>query len=199
MALVNNGELENQKSIILFSIDRLVKLIQASEIKIYNEFGVQHELGIILRSNISGRMKVQFERSVNYFGLKRIEYIKKEIDISIFSMDQSIKYAIEIKSPRNGQYPEQMYSSCKDIVFLEQLVNGGFNACFFLMIVDDPLFYQNGNKTGIYRNFRGSKPINGEFRKPTGEKDELIIISGTYPVIWKTIQGSLKYFSLVIS
>ncbi len=28
---------------------------------------------------------------------------------------------VELKFPRNGQHPEQMYSFCKDIVFAEQL------------------------------------------------------------------------------
>lgn len=30
-------------------------------------------------------------------------------------------YAIELKYPKNGQYPEQMYSFIKDIKFMQQV------------------------------------------------------------------------------
>ena len=54
----------------------------------------------------------------------------------------SEKYAIELKYPRNGQYPEQMYSFVKDIIFMEQLKTEGFDATFSMVLVDDKLFYE---------------------------------------------------------
>lgn len=61
--------------------------------------------------------------------------IIKEIDISIFTEDHTEKYAIELKCPLNGQYPEQMYSFVKDIKFMEQLKDLGFvrTACVALV------------------------------------------------------------------
>lgn len=183
---------------ILGSIIHLVELVQLGEIEVYNEISVQHELGIILRSGLPEGLKIQFERPVDYFGLNRNDFVKREIDITAFSLDKSTKHAVEIKYPRNGQYPEQMFSSCKDILFLEQLLRAGFSTCHFLMLADDPLFYERGSKIGIYENFRGNKPISGTIRKPTHPKDKLITISGTYSVIWKSIRDSLKSFSLKI-
>ena len=63
--------------------------------------------------------KVQFERNVSFFGIIGIT-VKHEIDIVIYSEDMAEKYAIELKFPRNGQVPEQMYSFVKDICFMEQ-------------------------------------------------------------------------------
>lgn len=53
------------------------------EIEVYNEFSLQHELGIFLRESLNG-YKVQFERNVSFFGINSKETVKKEIDISIF-------------------------------------------------------------------------------------------------------------------
>jgi hypothetical protein len=46
-----------------------------------------------------------------------------------------------LKFPRNGQYPEQMLNACKDVAFLEQLVERGFDGGLFVMAADDRLFY----------------------------------------------------------
>ena len=92
------------------------QVIIDEKIEIYNEFSLQHELGIYLRKRIP-EYKVQFERNVSFFSNDN-NTIKKEIDISIFSRDMREKYAIELKCPVNGQYPEQMYSFVKDIKFM---------------------------------------------------------------------------------
>lgn len=90
------------------------------DIDIYNEFSLQHELGIYLRS-VLPQYKIQFEQNVSFF-TNDIKIIKREIDISIFTQDKREKYAIELKCPLNGQYPEQMYSFTKDIKFMEELI-----------------------------------------------------------------------------
>jgi hypothetical protein len=88
---------------------------------VYNEFSLQHELGVFLRGKLEQR-NVQFERNVSFF-FSGSTFVKKEIDIAIFSPDKSIlDCAIELKFPRNGQYPEQMFSFCRDILFAEQLL-----------------------------------------------------------------------------
>ncbi|MCW4046800.1 MAG: hypothetical protein NWE99_04460 [Candidatus Bathyarchaeota archaeon] len=156
------------------------------EIEIYNEFSLQHEFGVYLRSVLDSTFKVQFERPVSFFGLARNDFVKKEVDVVVFALDLSEKYAFEFKYPRSGQYPEQMFKACQDIRFLEQLCRNSFTRCFFVMVADDPLFYEGG-ETGIYGYFRAGVPINGHIQKPTGAKDDAVDISGSYNVIWYAV------------
>ena len=167
-------------------------LVKKGEVEIYNEFSLQHELGVYLRPEIPD-LKVQFERPVSFFGLNKEDLEKKETDISVYSEDHSTKYVIELKYPRNGQHPEQMFSVCKDICFCEQLHQKGFVNCFSIIVVDDPLFYEGEKKTGIYQHFRSDVPVHGEIRKPTGKKDCSFKIKGSYPVIWESLKNNIKY------
>ncbi len=137
--------------------------------------------------------KVQFERNVTFFNLDKSAYEKKEIDIAVFNRDRSIKYAIELKFPRSGQHPEQMFMTCKDIRFIEQLTESGFNRSFVIMVADDPLFYTGGTKTGIYRYFRAQAPLHGIITKPTGRKDQTIHLQGTYQIQWQPVAKGTKY------
>lgn len=133
------------------TIEDFVDTVKTRQVEIYNEFSLQHELGIFLRSRLVDQ-KVQFERNVSFF-FQTGEFIKKEIDISVFVTDKSrLCCAIEMKFPRNGQYPEQMFNFCKDIRFAEQLKRSGFEQTFLVVFADDPLFY-SGNDGGIYGYF----------------------------------------------
>lgn len=167
-------------------------------VEIYNEFSFQHELGIWLRLMLPPAYKVQFERNVRFFGLSGENFIKKEIDIVIYDPQKKEKHAIELKYPRNGQYPEQMYSFCKDIHFLEQLCSAGFATCQFIVVADDPLFYQGDASKPIYQFFRGKRPISVVIEKPTGEHREQIALAGVYKVRWEPINGPIKYALLEI-
>lgn len=164
-----------------------------NDIELYNEFSFQHELGIFLRNNLLG-YKVQFERNVSYFGIYT-GTIKKEIDIVIFSPDKTEKYAIELKYPRNGQYPEQMYAFTKDILFMEQLKSLQFTSTAAVTLVDDRAFYEGESNSGIYQYYRGGKTINGQIFRPTGRtKDtEHIDINGTYCIEWIPVGKSMYY------
>lgn len=177
-------------------------LVAEGKVDIYNEFSVQHELGVHLRRSLSRDLpsiKVQFERPVSFFGLERSDFVKKEIDISVFTSDWSIKHAVELKYPRRGQYPEQMYSACKDIRFLEQLCRNGFGKCFFIVVADDPTFYEERTKTtGIYRyfrgpGFRGHAPLCGVIRKPTGRSDLSVELEGVYYIVWNPVKARMRY------
>ncbi len=79
--------------------------VSAGNVEIYNEFSLRHELGVHFRDSIQGK-KVQFERNLSFFGLKKSEYLKREIDISVFSGIEYPGVAVELKYPRNGQYPD---------------------------------------------------------------------------------------------
>jgi hypothetical protein len=159
-------------------IEEFIESVSSNNIEIYNEFSLQHELGIYLRNKLPDSL-VQFERHVDYFFKgQRADFAKREMDIAVFSKDKfELKYAIELKYPRNGQYPEQMYSCCKDIAFLEKLKNkkSGFAATALLIFVDHSLFCCTGRTDGIYGYFRNNRPngvmpINGVIYKPTGQQ-----------------------------
>ena len=170
-------------------------------VQIYNEFSFQPELGIFLRKGFPNK-KIQFERSIEYFGFDRSAFVKKEIDISFFSEDKSELLSVfELKYPRNGQHPEQMYSFCRDIVFLEQMVRNGFESAYFVAVVDDQLFYSGNTKggRGIYAHFRSDHPIEGSIEKPTGATNESITVQGSYHVNWNTIWGKSKYFIVEVN
>jgi hypothetical protein len=102
--------------------DKIVR----GKIEIYNEASIQYELAIYLRGILDNGYKIQLERNIKYFNLYG-DYIKKEMDIVIFTPDKKEKQCVELKYPTQGQYPEQMFSACRDIKFLEQLTKSGFN------------------------------------------------------------------------
>ena len=169
-----------------------VDTVASRRTEIHNEFSLQHELGISLRDKLPDR-KVQFERNVSFFFPSNAEFTKREIDISIFSPDKNeLSYAIELKYPRNGQYPEQMFSFCKDVAFAEELSAAGFCITGVVIFADDRLFY-SGPNDGIYSFFRSGRPLQGRIQKPTGSKDAETLVRGSYVVQWKPIVDSLKY------
>jgi len=175
-------------------IEEFIQKIIRKEIEIYNEASIQYELAIFLRRNLPDH-KIQLERNVIYFGLVKNKFIKKEIDIVIFNHEETEKLAVEIKFPTNGQHPEQMFSFCKDIKFLEQLRSIGFTNNVFLCFADDSNFW-SGKAEGnsIYRFFRKPEPITGLIQKPTGTKDEQFHLEGSYTANWQPIHNLMKYF-----
>ena len=168
-----------------------VKTIARRQIEIYNEFSLQHELGIFLRNSHPDE-KIQFERNVSYFGLNKDDFVKKEIDIVIFDSKNSPLTAIELKFPRNGQHPEQMYKFCQDVSFAEQLKNSGFRDAHAVIFADDHLFYR-GKTEGIYGMFRGGRALTGRIQKPTKPRNLEVHVKGCYSVTWEPVRDSLKY------
>jgi hypothetical protein len=172
-------------------VEPFIQLVKAGQVEVYNEFSLQHELGLFLRSRLKVE-KVQFERNVSYFFPSNKHFTKREIDIAIFSPDlKELRYAIELKYPRNGQYPEQMFSFCRDIAFGEEVKAAGFQCAGVLILAEDPLFYQ-GPGEGIYGCFRAEEAIAGSIQKPTGARDGEVVIRGSYIAKWRTIRGPLK-------
>lgn len=173
-------------------ISRFIDFVVVHGIEIYNEFSLQHELGIFLRKELPGYL-VQFERNIKHFSSSKFAFTKREIDIVVFSRDKSeLKYAIELKYPRNGQHPETMFSFCKDIAFVEELKITGFSQTALLILVDDHLFY-SGSGEGIYGFFRGGRPLAGRIEKPTGSKNMHVTIKGNYIVSWSDVAEKTKY------
>lgn len=159
---------------------------------IYNEFSMQHELGIRLRkefeeynTNEGRNFVVQFERNRKYFNIvspinekNASENIpKSEIDIVVYDRKKTEdktkweKYAIELKYPLNKQYPQQMHSFIEDICFCEKLVNNPYNnfdGAFAVVLVNDKGFYEKENDNSApYCYFRyGTDIPKGEYKKP---------------------------------
>lgn len=179
-------------------IDSFFLYAEAENIEIYNEFSFQHELGIFLRKVLEG-YTIQFERNISYFSINS-KTIKKEIDISIFNKDKSEKYAIELKCPDNGQYPEQMYLFVEDAKFMEELKESGFTKTATVVIVSDKLFYTGREKKGIYKYFRVEHKLYGDIFKPTGKKKgiEYITLNSTYDFSWLPILKNSRYYIIEI-
>ena len=171
---------------------------------IYNEFSLQHELGIYLREHLGENYKVQFERNAKklWGKFKNEDWQKTEMDIFVYKKNEKKKiqdideiYAIELKYPKNGQYPEQMYSFIKDIKFMQQVKEKKhFARTFVLTLVDNPNFYRKTDKkkkgekeNEIYKYFRckdknislSTKKIEAEeilpktIKKPTGQDKKI--------------------------
>ncbi len=175
-------------------------LVADGSVEIYNEFSLQHEVGCYIRSVLPAKFRVQFERPIDFFGIEHRTIEKKETDIVVFSTDQREKSAIELKFPRNGQYPEQMFKACQDIRFLEQLCDAGFKQGLFIMVADDDGFYRaKAQNDGIYRFFRSGQLLHGSIRKPTGRKDHVLNIRGTYQITWVPIRGKFKYAVVLVT
>ena len=173
--------------------------VGGGQIEIYNEFSFQHELGIFLREHPKCKgFKVQFERNISYFEISLEEMVKKEIDIVIFNDEKSEKYAIELKYPKNGQHPEQMYAFVRDVKFAEQLREREFTKTATVVLVDAPLFYEGRKTDGIYKYFRNLHSIHGVIPKPTGNSSEKIKIKGRYDFEWIQLYGDTKFYVIEI-
>ncbi|MFR1631579.1 MAG: hypothetical protein ACLSU0_00255 [Oscillospiraceae bacterium] len=193
-----------------------------------NEFGMQFELGIRLRNTLvqngfAGQgYKVYFEKNIkNICRINKWNYndtLKKEIDLLVAKTSNGQVeelYAIELKFPRNGQYPEQMYSFVKDLAFIAQL-KGRFNfkGCWSVVLVDNDNFCKTSNRkttNTIYTYFREDrnvgdnlKRIGGTIQKPTGkykyQVPPFINIPAGYEktVQWNSINQNLYYYIMQV-
>ena len=134
--------------------------------KIYNEFSLQHELGLYLLKKLGEEYEVFFEKNIkNFLTEKQLitfeeEYKKstedihcesiikekREVDLIIIKKENDIitkKYAIELKFPINGQYPNQMKAFLCDMHFMKNLKIAWDNSnTYCLTLVNDHNFYQ---------------------------------------------------------
>jgi hypothetical protein len=181
-----------------------IQKIKDREIDLYNEYGIQFELALFLRSK--GRLKdfkIELERPIGHFGIKKtVDIPKKEIDLCVYKKNGQgqEKYGIEIKFSNNGQVPLQMFKFCEDICFLEHLKKNGFKQCFSFVVVGSDNFIKPKTKNdGIYEYFRGDRIITGSVICPTGpDKGKVIIIENQYKPEWKTLSDSTYYYLLKI-
>ena len=124
-------------------------------IELYNEAGLQHELGYFLRCN---NVQVKFEYNINKIFDDDNEFLKTELDLYVVTNNE--QYCVELKFPDNGAYPRRMTQSIIDIFFLQQLVNNGFKKGYFLFITRLAGFKDGDASEGVYSYFRRSRPLN---------------------------------------
>ncbi|HRI19462.1 MAG TPA: hypothetical protein PLA68_00850 [Panacibacter sp.] len=90
-------------------IKDFIESLKEGKIHLYNEFGLQHELGYFLRQR---EIPLKFEWNVNLLDKNIQNPLKKEMDLFI---DNGNKYVIEIKFPNKGAFPKRMTQSILDI------------------------------------------------------------------------------------
>ena len=186
---------------VVVSVAAFFRESESRGVKFFNEAELQQELGYWLRTTLSVGVSVYFERPADHFFPSARRLVKKEIDLVVVPADRSWHFAIELKCPRNGRIPETMFDACRDLQFLEQLVEAGFAGGLFIMHVDDPGFYQSGLQTGIYSFFRGTVPLAGIIAKPTGNKNQTgedsartVALANSYAVQWQPYCSSGRYW-----
>jgi len=163
-------------------------------VEVYNEFSLQHELGIYLRSSLQG-YKIQFERNLEHFKI-RGKLAKKEIDISIFNNDMSEKYAIELKYQSSGRVPDTMFDCVVDVQFAEQLKSRGFTNVFCVAVFLQG--HSGGKEDGIYKYFRKEHSIYGNIYGQTGStKNKCIYIEGKHDFLWNAIDGKNEKYYII--
>lgn len=166
---------------------------------IYNEISLQFELGCYLRYHLSGNYSIQFEQPVNklFNDYQKYNFVKKEIDLVINDNVKKTRFYIELKFPKNGQYPVQMYKFCEDVRFLEQLNSADKNECCFICLVDDYLFYKGKLTEGIYGVFRKSEsnPSYGHINNTIDQyySEKPLNIQGNYNFDWSSIAKHENY------
>lgn len=175
------------------------------EIDIYNEFSLQHEFGIWLRSHAHHpEIKIQFERPVRFFGVDG-KLTKKEIDLACFQPPLVPIMVMEFKFPRAGQVPIQMFKFCQDVAFVEELVlkEKRFPLGCALIVADDADFYRGvRHQAGtIYSSFRDGQPIRGTIEKSTGKEEPPVVLKGEYRIDWQAVSGlnDLKYAAITVA
>jgi len=182
-------------------IEGFFDFIRKNNLNLYNEFSFQFEFGIFLRREFP-KLKVEFERNVEILNKNKDIFTKKEIDVIVYKDlpkgEKDFLWAIELKFPRKGQTPEQMFKIVEDIKFCEELSSNGFRKATQITLVDEEyqgksFFEVVGKNEGIYKYFRSSfdnksqsKALENTIYKPTGkQKDEKKYqLKGKYNIEW---------------
>jgi len=186
--------------------------------KIYNEISLQHELGIFLRNELkSDERKYNKNNNYNYhilfeYNVKKMlenNHNKSEIDIVIVATDKENieikeKYAIELKYPKNGAYPQELKMFEEDIEFMQEVKDSKkakFNGAYCLTVVDDKLYYtqtglepQKKVKTNLklYQEFRTEKEEEKNKKKSKFKNKKVCVHKKNYKIEWNKLYKNNK-------
>jgi hypothetical protein len=184
-------------------ITEFVELIENDKVEIYNEASLQYELAIFLRNKYPD-YKIQLERNISYFGLDKLEFEKKEMDIIIFKDKNNLKEAIiiELKAiiGQNKDRPVTVFQWIKDLRFLEELKSEGAK-CYSIFFTDEDKFLSGTNNVGdLLKNFRNRKVEGTYYKHQNSKKNNKITLDKYYSFDWKEIKNDqeLKYFMIEI-
>lgn len=146
---------------------------------------------------------VECGRNIEYFGLDKKDFYKRDIDIVIYKRDRegniTEKYAIEMKCPTESgrQTTQRMEEMLLDIAFKEQLLSSGdFDDAKCIVMTDVNKFglftATRGRKiTGkckvMYDIFRDGKSVSGI---PLTKGKKSIEIKGPVQVTWLSVEGT---------
>lgn len=148
---------------------------------IENERGLQVEIGLMYRQH---NLNVRFEVSCDVpHNPQHTRPQKRDIDILV--SDGARRLAIELKVPLAGRVPETMFDFCADIAFLEAVVSSGVahrGAC--ILVTNDSKYWSGRSNDGIYRPFRTGVALHGQVTKPTGQRDTVVYLAGSYRFSW---------------
>ena len=183
-------------------IIEFVDLIKKKQIEIYNEAALQYELAIFLRDKYPD-YKIQLERNVSYFNLKKADYEKKEIDIIMFKNKNNLKemVVIELKAIIDQKIarPVTVFNWIEDLKFLEQLKINGMK-CYSIFFTNENKFLSGDLNVGkLLTDFRNKK-VSGTYQthQNSSKKNKIISLKNSYSINWKNIQNDLKYFIVKI-
>ena len=185
-------------------IEEFIKDIETGKTEIYNEFSLQHELGIFLRNKFYSiheykDYKVQFERNISHFGMSNKSSPKSEIDISIFKdKKEGCLATIELKYLKSQNVPNPLFDVLKDIAFMEVTTKHKFQEGFVLVIADHQQFYFGKNQKLLNKppypwfrkqlsNFGKNERIPNRIDNKVGKKTWKFKINGNYTINWKSI------------
>ena len=154
-----------------------------------NEASLQHELGLALRQSLP-KHSVRFEQPYTNLGLSG-SFTKKEIDLVVASGVRAA--VIELKFPRRGAHPNQMYKFCEDIAFLEELCTAGATEGIFACLIYDDRFRAGNRTDGIYGYFRGGVPLTGVIQNPITTEEGSVLIRGSYRINWEECGPTWRY------
>ena len=194
MTVVKSPSLEAKKQALGDILAQFLLTTRTDEL--CSEASLQHNLALALRDHFT---KVELEQNISCYGLDKSKFIKSEIDI--VASDNTHRYAIELKYPRNGAVPEQMFAFLKDIKLCEQLTDtSAFDACFSILITNDSLFCRGRKHDGIYSRFRANAPLMGPVSFPTDNrrKQDPFTLKSKDSLNWKCIPSSDFRYLLVV-
>ncbi len=140
---------------LIDELNLFFKTLENNSIELYNEAGLQHEIGYFLRTK---GYDVKFEYNISLIeGVEKLICLKSELDI--FVKEPVGKSCIEIKFPTKGAYPRRMMQSLIDLFLLKQLKNAGFVETIFIFISPLKCFTSGKEAEVIYSYFRKSKDL----------------------------------------
>jgi len=191
------------------ALEDFINAVQkTSDLELYNEAGLQHELAVFLRNNLPRKeYRILIEPNITYIDphLDKEQFRKKELDLFIEKKNDRKRYCIELKFPVNRAFPRRMFQVFEDINFLEELVyEAGFERCYFLMATNLSGFW-DGEKSDIYKYFRSKpnklKQITEDEILPfirNEDRYEPVEIRGKSSFKWRNLKDGYRYFLVTV-